>query len=317
MAAKFIVSIDLGGTNLKTALIDLRYRLIRKQVLSTRSFSTKKKLILSLCSAVESIITANNLRKSDILGVGIGLPGPIDANKGVVHFLPNIPGWREVALRGILQKDLALPVFLDNDAKLMTLAEHRVGAAAGFKNAICLTLGTGVGAGIIIGNELYRGRDNASAEIGHLPINEKGPRCNCGGTACLEAYIGNRPILERAKRSFGRKISLEELALLANKGNAKARSVWLETAGHLGVALSAAVNLLNPECIVIGGGVSGVGGVLFEEVKKVIANRAMTVQAKGIKVRRAKLGNNAGLIGAAIMVKEGRMGMNPALLKKA
>lgn len=306
MKAKFIVTIDLGGTNLKIALIDLRYRLIKRQALSTQSFLTKQRLISSLCSAVEAMILGAGLRKGDILGVGLGLPGPVDADKGIVHFLPNIPGWKEVALKKILEKRLKLAVYLDNDAKLMTLAEHRLGAAAGFRNAVCLTLGTGVGAGIIIGNELYRGRDNASAEIGHLPINEKGPRCNCGGIACLEAYIGNRRILKRARDSFGNRISLERLAFLAKKGNSKARSVWLEVAGHLGVALAAAANLLNPECIVIGGGVAGAGEALFSETKKVLKKRGMPTQVKGIELRKARLGNNAGLIGAAIMVAEGK-----------
>ncbi len=306
MAAKFIISIDLGGTNLRIALISLQYRIIDKQLLNTRNFLSKDKLILAISSSVRDIIEVNKLEKKDLLGLGLGLPGPIDSKRGLVHFLPNIPGWREVRLRQILREKTGLPVFLDNDAKLMALAEHRLGAAEGSRNAICLTLGTGVGAGIIIDGQLYRGRDNASAEIGHLPINEKGPLCNCGGTACLETYIGNNSILKKARAVFGPSITLEKLSSLARKGNAKASSIWLGVARHLGVALVGAVNLLNPECIVIGGGVAGVGKILFAEVKKIIATQAMSVQAKGIKLVKARLGNDAGLIGAAIMVKEGK-----------
>ncbi|MBM3254758.1 MAG: ROK family protein [Candidatus Omnitrophica bacterium] len=305
MSAKFIVSIDLGGTNLRIALINLQYRIVRKQVMSTRNFSTKDKLTLAICAAIKNIIEAHNLRNKDILGVGLGLPGPIDVKRGLVHFLPNIPGWRKVYLKNKLEKMTGLSVFLDNDAKLMSLAEHRLGAARGFRNALCLTLGTGVGAGIIIEGELYRGRDNASAEIGHLPINEDGPKCNCGGTACLETYIGNNSIINKARKAFGPDVSLEELSRLAKHGSAKACAIWLNVAKHLGTALVGAVNLLNPECIVIGGGIAGAGKILFSRVREIISRQAMSVQAKGIKVLKAKLGNDAGLVGAAIMVKEG------------
>ncbi|MFH0739185.1 MAG: ROK family protein [Candidatus Omnitrophota bacterium] len=305
MTAKFIVSIDLGGTNLRIALINLRYRIVRKQVMNTRTFSTKDKLILAIRSAIKNITEAYNLQNKDILGVGLGLPGPVDVKRGLIHFLPNIPGWRKVYLKDKLEKMTGLPVFLDNDAKLMSLAEHRLGAAKGFRNALCITLGTGVGAGLIIEGKLYRGRDNASAEIGHLPINEDGPSCNCGGTACLETYIGNSRILKKARKVFGRNISLEELSRRSRAGDAEARAIWLDVARHLGTALVGAVNLLNPECIVIGGGIAGAGKILFGRIREIIARQAMSVQAKGLKVLKAKLGNDAGLVGAAIMVKEG------------
>ncbi len=305
MVPKFIIGIDLGGTNLKVALLSLRYRIIDKEILSTRSFVKKDSLIKAITGSVNNIITKNNLDKRKILGVGLGLPGPIDAQRGIVHFFPNIPGWKEVSLGRMLKTRLGLPVFLDNDAKLMALAEHRLGAAKGFRNAVCLTLGTGVGGGIIIGGGLYRGRNNASAEIGHLPINEKGPKCNCGGRACLEAYIGNRRIMGEAKKIYKRDISLEELSRLAKKHNRYAQALWLEVAGHLGVALSGIVNLLNPDCVVIGGGVAQAGRILFDKVKQVILKRAMAVQSHKLKLLKAKLGQDAGVIGAAVMVKEG------------
>lgn len=308
MAKRFIVGVDLGGTNLKLALLDSKYKIIDKEIFNTRRFIKKNDLILAITGSIEAIILNNNLAKQDILGVGLGLPGPIDAVRGIVHFLPNIPGWREVNLKEILKKKLKLPVFLDNDAKLMALAEHRMGAARGFNNAVCLTLGTGVGGGIIIEGNIYRGQNNASAEVGHLPINEKGPKCNCGGVACLEAYIGNKRILAKARRLFGRDISLEELSSLAKKHNIRALSLWSEAGRRLGRALIAVVNLLNPECIVIGGGVAEAGKALFDKTAEVISEGAMRVQAEGLKIFKAKLGNDAGLIGAAIMVKEGVRG---------
>lgn len=305
MKKKFIISVDLGGTNLKLALLDLKYKIIDKEILSTPTFVKREDLIKAIVDFVNKIIEDNRLNKQNILGVGLGLPGPVNAACGIVHFFPNIPGWKEVNLKDILKKRLGLPIFLDNDAKLMSLAEYKLGKAKGLKNIVCLTLGTGVGGGIIIDGKLYRGKDNASGEIGHIPINEKGPHCNCGGIACLEAYIGNRRIIREAKKLFRRDISLKELSKLAKENNKKALSVWSKVGRRLGIALSGIVNLLNPDGIIIGGGLVGAGKILFNKVKKTLWNRAMSVQARHVKVFRAKLGNDAGLIGAAIMVKEG------------
>lgn len=305
MAKKLIIGVDLGGTNLKLALIDLKYKIRYKEVFSTKNFLTKESLIAATIDSINNIIKYQRLKRKGILGIGLGLPGPIDMQQGIVHFFPNIPGWKEVNLKKILEKRLGLPVFLDNDANLMSLAEFRMGAARGCKNAICLTLGTGVGAGIIINGKLYRGSSFASGEIGHIPLNEKGPRCNCRGIACLETYIGNKRIIKEARGLFKRDISLEELSQLARDKNKKAITIWSRVGSHLGVALSGIVNLLNPDLIVIGGGVAGAGKVLFARVRETIWKRAMSVQAKQVKVVKAQLGNDAGLLGAAILVNEG------------
>lgn len=304
MPVKFIIGIDLGGTNLKAALLDSKYRIHRKEARSTKAFRKKESLILAIIDSINKVTENIRLDRADILGVGLGLPGPIDNKKGVVHFFPNIPGWRQVNLKSILEKRLRLPVFLDNDAKLMALAEYRLGRAKGASGAVCLTLGTGVGAGIIIDKKLYRGANNAAGEIGHIPINEAGPSCNCGGSAHLEAYIGNNRILSEAKKIFGRSITLEGLSALAAKGNKQAKDIWLRVAKRLGNALAGVVNLLNPDRIIIGGGVAQTGKVLFDNVRKAISKQAMSVQAKHVKLFKAKLGNDAGLIGAAILVKE-------------
>ncbi|MBU1905684.1 MAG: ROK family protein [Candidatus Omnitrophica bacterium] len=303
MPAKFIVAVDLGGTNLKLALIDSKYRIIDRRSLSTKKFRKKEDLISAIVNSVNNIIAGNSLVRKNILGVGLGLPGPVDIKRGIVHFLPNIPGWKEVNLQKILKKRLKLPVFIDNDANLMCLAEQRLGAAKGLRNVVCLTLGTGVGGGIIIEDRLYRGSNFAAGEIGHMPINEKGPLCNCGGVACLEAYIGNVPILKEAKKMFGSGISLEGVSLLAKRGNKEAKKFWLIIAKRLAANIIGVVNLLNPDAIVIGGGVAEAGLVLFDRIKDIVKKQAMPVQARAVKILRAKMGNNAGLIGAALLVK--------------
>jgi glucokinase len=302
---KYIIAIDLGGTNLKVGLLDLNNKIRRFNVFDTRKYPGKKWLIRVIKSAVEEIIEESHLHKRDILGLGIGVPGPVDSLKGIVHFFPNIPGWKEVKLASILRKELRLPVFLDNDAKMMARAEYALGSGRGYRNVLCITLGTGVGGGIIINGELYRGLDNAAGEFGHLPINEDGPRCNCGGKACLEAYVGNSRIMRMAEKLFKRRISLEELSLRARKNDKLALSIWQDVGKKLGVALTAVVNTLNLDAIVIGGGVAHAGNVLFDPIRETIRQRAMKVQAKRVKVLRAKLVKDAGLIGAALMVKEG------------
>ncbi len=304
MAKKFIIGIDLGGTNLKCALLDSSLKIKARNSFSTKSFDNKLKLIEGIAGSINSFIFNHGLSRSAILGVGLGLPGPVDTFGGIVHFFPNIRGWDNVALKKILEQKTKLPVVIDNDAKLMTLAEFKAGSAAGYNNVLCLTLGTGVGGGLIINGSLFRGNDNAAGELGHLPINENGPLCGCGSQACLETYIGNSTITKEAAKLFGRKISLENVSRLALVNNVKAVKLWSEVGVRLGIALSGIVNLLNLDAIVIGGGVAGAGKILFKTVRQTISRRAMSVQAKRVKIFKAKLGVDAGIIGAGYLVKE-------------
>lgn len=303
MAKGYIAAIDLGATNIKIGLL-LRNRIIFKKVFPTKCFSSKKALISGLGEKINEILSMTKIDKKNIAGVGIGLPGPIDSKRGIVHFFPNIKGWRNVPLRALMQKMTQLPVFIDNDANLMALAEARCGAAKGKRNVVGITLGTGVGGGIIVEGKVYRGSSLVAGEIGHIPLNENGPRCSCGGKACLERYVGNRRILANARRAFGKKITLERLSRLASQGNAKAGHIWKEMAGHLSVALSGVINFFNPDTIVIGGGVANAGSIILDEVRRAVKLRAMHVQAKTARIVKARLGNDAGIIGAGLLVQE-------------
>jgi len=182
------------------------------------------------------------------------------------------------------------------------LGEWKFGSGKGFGDLICITLGTGVGGGIILDNKLYRGLGFAAGELGHVPINEKGPRCSCGGSGCLERYVGNSILVNKAKKIFRKKISLEEIDRLASKGNKKAKKFWEDTAEHIGNGLVGVVNLFNPELIIIGGGVSKAHRHLFKKIREVIKNRAMKVQGSMAKVVKARLGDDAGIIGTWVLV---------------
>lgn len=303
MRKKFIITVDLGGTNLKVALLNAKCAILSKEYFATEKFSGREALIRAITGAVDDMILSRRINKSAVLGIGVGVPGPVNYSCGIVHFFPNIPGWSEVPLRKILEERLGLPVLVDNDAKLMCLGEHRLGNARKSENALCITLGTGIGGGLIIGGELFRGKDNAAGEFGHLAVNEDGPRCNCGGRGCLESYIGNRRLLQKARRIFGRTIKLEEISSRAKRGNKKALAFWKDAGIHLGAALASAVNLLNLDTVVIGGGVANAGEIFFKEARRAVSRRAMRVQGRRVKIVRAGLGDDAGLIGAGLMVK--------------
>ena len=303
MKEKFIVSIDLGATNLKLAILNQQYKIIAKKTLTTQTLGSFPELINSIVASVKKLIKACQLNKKDILGLGLGVPGPVDINKGIIHFLPNIPGCKNIRLGHILNRKLGLPVYIDNDANLFTLGEFYLGAGKGFKNVIGITLGTGVGGGIILAGRLYRGKKFVAGEIGHMPVVMRGVRCNCGAQGCLEAYIGNQKILSQAKRVFKKPIGLKALSQLAARGNQQAIKIWQTVGYFLGFALSGIVNLLNPDAIIIGGGVANGGKPLFARIKKTILENAMPVQARYVRVLKSKFGANAALIGAAILVK--------------
>ena len=303
MPHRYSISIDLGGTNLKIALVARDYAIHATNYITTNHFTNKALLIQGIVSAVETLIQNHALKRSDIAGIGLGLPGPIDIKKGLVHYFPNIPGWEEIPLRDILVKKTGLPCFLDNDANLMCLAEYTRGAAQNTCNAVCLTLGTGIGGGLIINGQPYHGLSFAAGELGHIPIATNGRKCNCGGNGCVEAYIGNRHITEKARKLFSTPITLEEISALAKKRNSLALSLWEWVGMNLGTMLVGVVNLLNPDIIVIGGGVAQAGEALLKSVRQTITKQAMPIQAAHVRVVKAKLGNNAGLIGAALLVR--------------
>ncbi|MBF0570932.1 MAG: ROK family protein [Candidatus Omnitrophica bacterium] len=301
---QYVVGVDVGGTNIKLGIVGPSGQVIVRNSFATKPFASSRiKLISALASQIEASIVSSGLIKKQIAGVGVGLPGLVDYEKGIVRFLPNIPGWREVHLKSILQKKIKLPVFIDNDVKIITLAESQFGAGRGVRNLVCLTLGTGVGAALILNGQLYRGEDNAAGELGHMPLNEHGPKCNCGGFGCFETYVGNRALFALASRVMGRPgMTTETMFALAQKGNKKALVYWKMAAKQIGNGLVGIVNLLNPRLIIIGGGVSNNEKYLFKTITDTIRLRAMGLQGSAFKIKRAKFKDDAGIIGAYVLV---------------
>ncbi|MEW5758177.1 MAG: ROK family protein [Candidatus Omnitrophota bacterium] len=302
--SKYIIAVDLGGTNTKLGLFNTQLKIISKRILPTKGFTSKQDLIDGLIFSIEEMLGDKNITLKQLCGIGMGLPGPVNPVKGVVHYFPNIPGWKEVPLRALINKNIKTPVYIDNDSNLAALAEYKFGAAKNTTSSICVTLGTGVGGGIIINGKIYRGYNYAAGEVGHIPIDQDGPICNCGGMGCLERYIGNRFILQKVFTLFSKEYTLEEISQMAKCGDKRALNLWEAVGRHLGIALTGVVNFFNPEMIVLGGGISAAGKILFDTVKKTIKERAMS-PANAVKVEKAKLSENAGLMGAACLVLEG------------
>jgi glucokinase len=314
---QYLVGVDIGGTNIKLALVDKKANLRGKRTFSTTSFKGKTALINGIVSQIENLISSQGLKKKGIIGIGIGAPGAVDIRTGTVHYLTNIPDWREVPLGTILKKRLGIPVFVDNDVNVMALGEVYFGAGKGAVNMLCITLGTGVGGGLILDGKLYRGSSYAAGEFGHVPINIDGPRCNCGSWACVEAYVGNsyivkgvvadirsgqKTLITKLVKGDLSKITPEIISEAERKNDKFAKKVWMDVGNKVGIGLAGVVNLLNMEKIVIGGGVAEAGKVLFDSIKKAIKLRAMKLPAKTVKVVKAKLGYDSGLIGAATLV---------------
>lgn len=312
--AKFAIGIDLGGTYTKLALVDTSGRIFERAKLSTATYKTKAELVSAIVSEVKAVLKKTHLSPKALLGVGIGVPGLVDFDRGLVYTLTNIPGWKNTPLKGMLEAKLRVPVLVDNDVNVMTLGEFGFGAGKGAKNLVCITLGTGVGGGIIIDGRLYRGCTFSAGEVGHMPLKEEGLSCNCGGYGCLERYVGNRYILEEMKSKIRggtptaikrlvngdlSAITPEVISKAALRGDRLSINFWNTVGKRIGVTLAGIVNLLNPERIIIGGGIADAGEPLFRSIRKTVNERALPVPKKAVKILKSKLGNDAGVIGAA------------------
>ena len=320
---KWTVGVDFGGTNIKIGCVTKHGTVARKVVLFTRDYATPRKFVDGVQRAIERLATPLGLARVRLCGVGVGVPGLVDGERGVIHRLVNVPGgWPRVPLRQRLEQRLRCPCAVENDANVMALGEWRFGAGRGTRHSVYLTLGTGVGGGLVINGSLVRGATGSAGEIGHLVIRPGGPRCACGARGCLEALVGTTAILRRARRAIrgGSRLlaglaahhddvlSPELVSRAARAGDRAAIRLWQDIGEELGVALSNLVNLLNPERIVIGGGVAKAWPYFAPQLMTTIRRCAFKVPATAVKVVRAQLGDEAGIVGGAVLVWEQKQG---------
>jgi glucokinase len=299
------IGIDFGGTSIKSAVVEDGRITQRGERIDTRAHIADGTLLEAIFSSIAALRSAH----PDVAAVGLGLPGFVDTDRGIVNGLANVPGWDDVPLQQMLRERTGLPCTIENDANAMAYAEFLHGAARGAKNAICITLGTGVGGGLILGGQLYRGSNFAAGELGHASVDLHGPRGVYGNPGDLEVYVGNRQIAERAARLYtaaGHPRTVEcctplDLQALAGTGDHIALALWDAIGTEIGAALANAVWLINPDVIVIGGGVAAAGDLLFQPIRRTICERTSKLFNEQLKVVPAELGNDAGILGNAAL----------------
>lgn len=313
---KVAIGVDIGGGSIKLGLVNRNGRAIQRHIFATTSAGGRRKLFGLLSAHIDELLKAARKKNLKVVGIGVGAPGPIDVERGFVYFFPNIPGWKNTPLKQWLERRFKMPVHVDNDANAMALAEFLFGAGRGAKNLIALTLGTGVGGGLVINGKLFHGPRYSAAEIGHFVINEDGPLCACGNRGCIETYVGSGHFVREIKRRLksGQKSLLKKwiakghkeltpllVAQAARQGDRFSKDMWNETGTHLGTALTGLVNILNPEKIILGGGIAQNGSLLFKPFIATLKKKAFPIAARSVKVVPAELGVDAGLIGAAAL----------------
>jgi glucokinase len=302
------IGIDFGGTSIKSAVVRSGAVVQRGTPIDPQAAPGSDALMNSLVELIAKLRADH----PDIAGVGVGLPGFVDSVEGIVHHLTNVEGWNDVPLRQILHERTGLPVTIENDANAMAYGEFKHGAASGGRHVICVTLGTGVGGALILDGHLYRGAQLGAGEIGHMSIDlhgRPGPYGNNGG---LEEYVGNVQIAQRAVeryRAAGQEKSEADcspanLAASAEQGDPVAAELWNDLGIELGAALASVVWLINPDTIVIGGGVAKAGDLIFEPIRREIRLRTLALFHEKLRVVPAALGNDAGIIGNAILALE-------------
>jgi len=288
-----IIGIDLGGTKIAGALANRRGRVLMDINIPTEASKGKKRVIENIKKAVDTLQRSKNAR---IRAIGIGVPGPIIYSKGIVIEPPNLPGWKKVHLKEVLEKEFKVPVYVDNDANCAALAEARFGAGKKAGDFIYMTVSTGIGGGIIIDHELYRGASGSAGEIGHTIVEHShGLKCGCGNTGCLEAQASGTAIKKRTG------LSAMAIHLKAQQGDKSALKEIETVAHYLGIGIANLVNVFNPELVVIGGGLSNMGELLLKPVRKEVKRYALTLPAKDVKIVRAKLGSDSGMLGAVAL----------------
>lgn len=286
-----IIGIDVGGTFIKIGLVSPKGRILARKKIPTPD-------------RADSRIIVDAIKEFRAVGIGIGVPGFVDTAKGIVHKLVNIKGWDNVPLQRLMEKVTGVPTRIDNDVNCMVLGEVTFGIAKGKKNVFGITLGTGVGGGIIIDGRIYRGASFTAGEVGHVTVIKDGPRCNCGNRGCLEALVGNKTIIKRGK------MSPQELELAAKKGDKTAIRIWQEVGENVGLVLAGIVNVLNPELIVIGGGIANAGNLIMKSIRETVKKRAVPVARDIVKIEFSKLGDDAGILGAAALCMKEVRGEN-------
>ncbi|MCD6568322.1 MAG: ROK family protein [Dehalococcoidia bacterium] len=316
---RLVLGIDLGGTKIATALATDRGGILSRRQVPTPVSAGPEGVIEKILVTVEETLRQGKTGARQLLGIGIAAAGVIDAAKGMVVFSPNLPGWYEVPLGNIVQDHFGIPVCMGNDANLAALGEWSFGLDKKVSNLLYITVSTGIGGGIIANGRLYTGARGAAGEVGHMTVDIGGRRCNCGNTGCWETLASGTALAREAVRQVaqGRRTSMlglvggdasridaRVISRAAGEGDELARELISQVGFYLGVGLVSLVNIFDPELILIGGGVSRIGDLLFQPAVQVVKERTSRMGAAAVAIKPALLGDDSCVLGAVAFVLE-------------
>ncbi|MFQ5886603.1 MAG: ROK family protein, partial [Anaerolineae bacterium] len=305
-----VVTVDLGGTHIRSALINEEGEILARAERETLAQEGPEPVIGRIEACIRDVARGTE-------AVSIAAPGPLDPWKGIIHQAPNLPGWRDVPLADILHRAFKVPVYLNNDANLAALAEHRFGAGQGANHLIYLTISTGIGGGIISQGRLLLGAKGLAGEVGHMTLEPEGPPCGCGGRGHLESLASGPAIARRAVAEMEKgtetsitrlvkgnlsKVTAKVVAQAAQEGDPLANSIFKEAGFYIGLGITNLLHILNPQLVILGGGVSKAGDLIFDPVRATVKARAIPSIQGGVKIVLSALGDDAGLLGAAAFV---------------
>ncbi len=310
---KSLIGVDLGGTNVRVAGVSLQGEVFHRRKESTERECGKEVVIDKLIRMVRRALEREKREGRKVVALGVGVPGVILVRRGIIVSSPNLPDWLNVPLKKMIRKEFSLPVVVENDANAAAFGEKWIGAGKGSNSLVCLTLGTGVGGGIILDGRVWHGEDGMAAEVGHTTVNPDGPQCKCGNTGCLEVYASATGIVSEVRRRLKREESVlkksfqgredlfraEDVFRAAKKGDRVSLKVIEQMGRYLGIGIANLVNLFNPDMVVLSGGVTAAWKDFIEIVEEEVRVRAFVIPRERAKIRKARLGDNAGLIGAA------------------
>jgi glucokinase len=327
-AQQYIVGVDLGGTNIVAGAMsaDGKHQYAMRSVPTSAELGAEgvaDRIVGVIESVIADTIADTNAGRRDFLGIGLGAPGPLDRAQGIVVVAPNL-GWRDFPLRDHVADRLHLPATLDNDANCATVGEWWQGAARGGRNVIGMTIGTGIGGGLIFDGRLFHGASDVAGEIGHTTIDLNGRYCKCGNYGCLEAYASGPAIAVRAREVLMREETASLLPSLVNgaletitaqtvyeaasQGDAVASEIVRDTARYLGVGIANMLNIVNADVVVIAGGVTAAGDALFIPLRAEVRRRAFRPAVDATRIVPGALPGTAGVVGAVATFKMMRMG---------
>ena len=309
----YVIGVDLGVTHLSLVLSDCSASVVHEIEVPFDLSIGPEASLQKTHAWVSKLLEQAGVSMDQILTVGVGVPGPVVTERGEVIAPPVMPGWDDYPIRDELEDRWSCPVSLNNDAELGALGEWAYGAGRDDSNVIYIKVGTGIGAGLLLDNRIYRGATGTAGEIGHLTVQDQGPLCTCGNRGCLEALAGGRAIAQNARRAVAsghrtqlaeikpvEKITAKSVTLAARRGDLTSQQILSDAGTYIGTAIAGSMNLLNPGIVIVGGGVSQAGDLILEPLRKAARERSLKAASTGVRITAAVLGRRSTSMGAVV-----------------